>query len=114
VDKNRTIPECSASTCQYHALTESVVKDLKVAVQRTVEGQDQLKETVIHLTEAFKAMERIDKRMEKLEDSITLKDKEQDQKIDELRIFMYKSIGILTAIGTGFAVVMKFLPLLIV
>jgi hypothetical protein len=99
------IPECNSSTCQYHALTESVVRDLKVAVQRTVEGQDQLKETVIHLTEAFKAMDRIDKRMEKLEDSMALKDKEQDQKIDELRIFMYKALGsiatVMAAIGVA-------------
>ena len=111
---NRGLIDCNASTCQYHTLTENVIRDLKEAVQSTVEGQQQLRETVIHLTEAFKAMERIDKRMEKMEDATVLRDKEQDQKIDELRIFMYKALGVLAAIGTGLGVVMQFLPSLIV
>lgn len=108
------IKDCNASTCQYHALTESVVKDLKVTVQKVSEGQDQMRETVIHLTEAFKAMERIDKRMEKLEDATLRRDKEQDSKIDELRIFMYKAIGAMMAVSVGAGVFFKFAGLLVI
>ena len=91
--------ECSPQTCQYHVLTESVIGDLKKAVEKLMEGQDQMRETVIHLTEAFKAMERINHRMEQMEDLQRDKDKEQDGKIDELKAFMYKSMGVIASIG---------------
>jgi len=88
-------------------LTESVIKDLKRAVEKLMEGQDQMRETVIHLTEAFKAMERINHRMEQMEDLQREKDKEQDTKIDELKAFMYKSIGLVASLGVLGGVVLK-------
>lgn len=103
----KKIVECNANTCQYHALTEGVVKDLRIAVQRIMEGQEQMRDTVIQLTEAFKAMERIDKWIDKHEDTARLKDAEQDKKIDDLRVFMYKAIGAIAALGVALSFIMK-------
>lgn len=108
------IVECNASTCQYHTLTEGIVKDLRIAVQRIIDGQDQMKETVIHLTGAFKAMERIDNRMDKADTLFAEKNKEQDNKIDELRIFMYKAMGVVTAIGVASPIILKFIGALLI
>lgn len=90
---------CSPDTCQYHKLTESVITDLKGAVEKLLEGQDQMKETVIKLTENMKSFERIDERIVRLEELQRERDKEQDIKIQELRAFMYKMAGALTVIG---------------
>ena len=107
-EKRREDIDCTPQTCQYHVLTESVIADLKQAVEKLMEGQDQMKETVIHLTEAFKAMERIDARMEKLEDLQRVKDQIQDAKLDEVKGFMYKAMGALAAIGALGGVVLKY------
>lgn len=94
---------CNPDTCQYHYLTESVIKDLKESVVQLLEGQTKMSETIIQLTEAFKAIERLDNKLEKLEDEQKKKDEKQDEKIDQVRMFMYKVIGatgvIITAIG---------------
>jgi hypothetical protein len=85
---------CNPSTCQYHALTEAVVEDLKDAVHRLMEGQDQMKETVIKLVEAFKYMERLDAKIDKLEELHREKERDQDCEIKELKAFMYKIMGV--------------------
>jgi len=98
---------CNPDTCQYHYLTESIIKDLKRAVEKLMEGQDQMRETVIQLTEAFKAMEKIDNKIGQIEVLQREKDKEQDCKIDELKAFMYKSMGVVAAIGILIGVLLK-------
>ena len=99
---------CNSESCQYHALTESVISDLKAAVQKLTESQEQMKETVIQLAEAFKAMERLNKRIDKLENTLVEKNKEQDKKVDELRIFMYKALGAGMAIMGALSIALKF------
>lgn len=84
---------CLPSTCQYHALTDAVITDLKEAVHKLMESQEKMRETVITMTEAFKAVERLDARLEKMEDEQKSRDKDQDKKIDQLRAFMYKVSG---------------------
>ncbi len=92
-DERRGIA-CSPDTCQYHVLTESVIGDLKDAVQKLMEGQEQMSHTVIQLAESFKSVDRLDRRLEKIEDAQNAKEEKQDGKIDELRGFMYKVMGI--------------------
>jgi uncharacterized coiled-coil protein SlyX len=84
---------CNPSTCIHNALTEAVITDLKEAVHRLMEGQEKMRESLIVMTEAFKAVERLDTRITKLEDEQKFKDREQDKKIDNLRAFMYKACG---------------------
>jgi len=109
-DDRRISPHsCNPTTCQYHYLTEHVVSDLKVAVEKLLEGQIQMKETVIQLSENMKAFERIEQRLEKLEDWQIQRDKEQDQKIQELRAFMYKAMGAISAVGVIASFALKFL-----
>lgn len=96
---------CNPSTCQYHYLTENVIADLKSAVEKVIEGQGQMRETVIALTENMKSFERVDNRLEKLETLQRERDKEQDLKIQEIRAFMYKAMGAIAVLGVvaGFA-----------
>ena len=89
---------CEDSTCQYHTLTDSVITDLKDAVAKLLEGQTEMRDTVIQLAEAFKAVDKMADRLEKVEDLQRDRDKEQDKKIEGLRGFMYKAIGGLTTV----------------
>lgn len=98
MDKKYT---CNPETCQYHALTESVITDLKDAVKKLTEGQEQMNKTVVQLTEAFKWMDRIDRRVEKVEDLQRAKDREQDHEIGEVKGFMYRAGGV--AVGASVA-----------
>lgn len=91
--EDRRTEGCHPTTCHYHALTESVVSDLKEAVHKLMEGQEKMRESLIQMTEAFKAVERLDGRLSKLEENQGRKDREQDKKIDGLRAFMYKAVG---------------------
>lgn len=103
--------ECTPQTCSYHLLTENIIKDMKSAVDKLIEGQDSMRETVIHLTDAFKTMDRIESRLEKLEELQRETDKEQDQKIQELRGFMYKLMGVAAGAGAVMGVLLKFIGL---
>jgi hypothetical protein len=93
------------SFCQYHLMTEGSVEDLKAAVKNLTETQVHMRETLMQLSEVFRAVERLEKRMDRLEiqrDGIVEKcerkgeerNREQDEKLDEVRAFMYKAIGV--------------------
>jgi len=107
--------------CQYHINDHAVISDLKDSVRVIIEGQQEMRTSVIQLTEAFKNMERIEARIEKIEDLRSEREvkmdlrieKIEDQRADreerrekeirELRAFMNKALGILaatTAIGS--------------
>ena len=93
------------SFCQYHLMTEGSVEDLKAAVKNLTETQVHMRETLMQLAEVFRAVERLEKRMDKLEiqkeemvarceHRAEKRNTEQDSKIDEVRVFMYKAIGV--------------------
>lgn len=110
MDENeKRVHGCDSDTCQYHVLTESIIKDLRDAVGKLMDGQEQMRETVIHLTEAFKAMEKIDKRILRMEDLARDVNKGQDAKIDELRAFMYKSMGAITVLTVAGSALLRYL-----
>ncbi len=92
-EEHRRDSDCHPTTCHYHALTESVITDLKEAVHKLMEGQEKMRESLIQMTEAFKMVERLDAQINKMESDQERKDAEQDKKIDGLRVFMYKAIG---------------------
>lgn len=79
--------------CNVHPQFESVVKDLKDTTRYLVEGQVELKMTLIQLTEHLKGLERLEKRVDGMELLRREGDKIKDCKIDELRVFMYKVVG---------------------
>lgn len=106
-DRRKSVPfSCNPDTCQYHYLTQSVITDLKDAVAKILEGQAQMRDTVISLVETVKGFDRIDARIEKLEQERKEHEKIQDEQIDGLRIFMYKAMGIIgvLAVVAGFLV----------
>lgn len=86
-----------------------VIDDLRDSVKKLLEGQDELKVTVIKMSEAFKSMDRVESRIEKIEAEQKEKNKEQDEKIDRLRIFMYKAGGAWTALLIVGSILLKFI-----
>jgi hypothetical protein len=108
-DRRRVVPfTCNPDTCQYHYLTQAVITDLKDAVSKILEGQAQMRDTVISLVETVKGFDRIDARIEKMEQKARDEKVEQDIRIDELRVFMYKAIGVISvlAVAAGFLIKM--------
>lgn len=106
-DRRKTVPfHCNPDTCQYHYLTQSVITDLKDAVAKILEGQAQMRDTVISLVETVKGFDRIDTRIDKLEADRKEHEALQDRRIDDLRVFMYKATGIVgvLALLAGFLI----------
>lgn len=121
---------CTSEKCVYHDINETVIEDLKNAVKVLLDGQQDLKLSVIQLTEAFKSMDRIESKVDKLEEVFSLRlnrveddmkakldkledrqkelDKEQDAKIGEVRGFMYKVSGALAVLTAIAPILLKF------
>lgn len=106
-------------TCQYHNVNESVIHDLRDAVKQLVESHQEMRVSVMQLTEALKSMERIERKIDKLEEEHREdldkmwrmhreKDKEQDTKIEELKAFVYKISGAAVGAGGVIGFLMKF------
>jgi len=80
--------------CLYHELTDSVIKDLKEALKSLADGQMQMRETLVKLTEAFKLMERLDRRIDSVEQRV----KESEEEVSDLKVAVYKAGAIVGAL----------------
>jgi SMC interacting uncharacterized protein involved in chromosome segregation len=88
------------------------VRELKEMNQLLMQGQDQLKITAVRLVEAFKSVDRLHKKVDQLEEQYRIKDKEQDEKIDNVRMFTWKVSGVAASIPiliSGMALIGKIL-----
>lgn len=72
---------CNSDTCQYHYLTERLISDLRDAIVEIKDGQETMNRTVIELTQSIKGIDRVERRIDKLEEEQKQKDKEQDERI---------------------------------
>lgn len=106
-DRRKDPSSCNPSTCQYHYFTERVISDLKNAVEQLLEGQRAMSDTIVKLTENVKAIEKLDVRLEKLEDLQRNREKEQLEKLDEVRRFMWKVAGAISVIAPAIAILTK-------
>ena len=95
--------KCTPDSCMYHALTDSVIGDLKEAMKALADGQTQMRETIIKLTESFKSVERLDKRIDKAEEEI----KGNKQEVDTLKIGVYKAGAVIGALLLVLQVALK-------
>jgi hypothetical protein len=86
--------KCTPDSCMYHALTDSVIQDLKEAMRSLADGQMQMRETIIKLTEAFKSMERLDKRIDSVDERI----KGNEKDVSDLRVAVYKAGAVVAAL----------------
>lgn len=75
--------QCNPNTCQYHAVTEKVVGNLEVAVSEIVRSQAEMRENIIQLTEAVKSFQKMQERIDKMEERWEVKNEKQDEKIYE-------------------------------
>ena len=75
--------QCDPNTCQYHAVTEKVVGNLEVAVSEIVRSQAEMRENIIQLTEAVKSFQKMQQRIDKMEEKWETKNEKQDEKIYE-------------------------------
>lgn len=95
--------------CNYHNANDSVIGDMKEAVKALVAGQVEMRLSITQLVEAFKSMDRLEAKIDKLEARQIINDKDQDEKIQELRNFMYKCLGAGSAILTIGGFLLKFI-----
>lgn len=79
--------------CQYHMSDHAIIGDLKESVKVIIDGQSDLQMSVIQLAEAFKNMDRIEDRLEKIEIERRRQGERRDAEIKELRAFMNRSLG---------------------
>lgn len=84
---------CNAEECQYHQLTGAAIQDMRETVKALVEGQQQMRDNLIQLTEAFKQMDRLERRVDKMEERGEKDNKEQDVSIRKLENNFYKAAG---------------------
>lgn len=95
--------------CQYHTNDHAVISDLRDAVKIIIEGQQDMRASLIQLTEAFKNMERIELRLEKIEDRRRSDREKRDNEIAELKTFMNRAMGWAAAIALIGGILIKFL-----
>ena len=93
-DRRMNPHTCDSSTCQYHWLTENLIKEMKDAIVEIKEGQVEMRMTIVQLTQNVKEFDRIERRIDKLEEEQKKIDDKQDDKIDKNSIFQYKMIGL--------------------
>jgi biopolymer transport protein ExbB/TolQ len=97
---------CDPNECPSHDLTLAVVQELKEAVQKLMEGQEETKRSIVRLAEGFKTVERLERKIEHLEEIHRADVKEHQKNLAEVRAFMYKVSGVLAVV----AVLVPFLP----
>lgn len=87
--------QCNPNTCQYHAVTQKVVDNLEIAVHEIVRSQAEMRENIIQLTEAVKVFQKMQERIEKLEDKLEKKNAEQDLEIrqNSKQIYLVMAVG---------------------
>ena len=107
------------SICQYHTLNDSVIHDLRDSVKVLIDGQQEMRVSVMQLTEALKAMDRIERKIDKLEDAHKddldkfatnqrIRNKEIDIEIGNLKAFVYKVTGFAIAAGSILGLIFRF------
>lgn len=95
------------SSCMAHPQYEGMILDLKETAKALVEGQMEMKMTLIQLTENLKGLERLERRVDRIEEKHAKDDSIQGNQIDELRKFMYKMTGAIAVISVCGPLLMK-------
>lgn len=98
----------TSEVCQYHTYDHQVIGDLKSSVALIIEGQQEMRSSIVQLLEAFKYMDRLELRLEKIEEERRRQGEKRDKEIAELKTFMNKAIGYIGAAGIAGGILMKF------
>ena len=85
---------CNSRACASHMYIVEAVKELKEMNQLLLEGQRQLERVTIKLVESMKSVDRLHTKVDKIEAHQETVDKDQDGKIDNLRVFMWRTLGL--------------------
>jgi len=94
--------------CASHMHSEASIQELKIIVSKLSDGMIQVRESMVQLTEAFKALGKVDARLDKLEE-IHNRDSEANRKrLSDLEGNVYKAgaviAALLLAIEIGFRI----------
>ncbi len=95
---------CDSDKCASHLYIVEAVKELKEMNSLLLRGQNQLERTTIKLVESMKSVDRLYAKVDKLETHQEDVDKAQDIKIDKLRTFMWKTVGLAGSIPICFTI----------
>jgi hypothetical protein len=104
---------CDFSECPSHDVTLAVVQELKEAVHKLVEGQEETKRSIVRLAEGFKSIDRLERKIEHIEDIHRTDTKENQRNLAEVRAFMYKIAGVISAAAVLIPLLPKILGVLI-
>lgn len=99
--------ERRVTTCAAHPQYEVMVQSLKEGMRDLRTGQTEMQMTLVQLTENLKGLERLERRVDKLEAKHQVDEKYQGDQIDELRRFMYKITGAIAVISVLAPLVMR-------
>jgi hypothetical protein len=99
--------EVQNEICQYHMADHGTITDLKESVKTIVDSQMAVKSGLASLTEAFKSMDRLEARLEKMEVERLRQGELRDLEIKELRAFMNRSLGWAAAGILGLGIVLR-------
>lgn len=90
--------KCNSEECVSHMYIVEAVKELKEMNQLLLKGQNQLERTTIKLVESMKSVDRLHQKVDKLELHQEGVDTDQNVKIDKLRVFMWRTLGLASSV----------------
>lgn len=93
------LPKCDNEHCEAHVFTMDLISKLEGVTEKLMDGQHDIKENIIRLTENLLELQRTNQRYDKMCEEVKAKDKEQDDQIKHNSAFVNKAIGVVGAIS---------------
>jgi uncharacterized coiled-coil protein SlyX len=84
--------------CASHMHNEASIQELKIIVVRLSDGMAQVRESMVQLTEAFKALGKVDARLDKLEETHNRDAEDNRRRLSTLEGNVYKAGAIIAAL----------------
>jgi uncharacterized coiled-coil protein SlyX len=84
--------------CASHVHNEQSIAELKTIVSKLNDGMGQVREGMIQLTEAFKALGKVDARLDKLEEIHNRDSERNRERLERLESNVYKAGALIAAI----------------
>lgn len=102
-------------TCEVHENTMALIAKLDNFQVKLMEGQMEIKENLIRLTENILEMKRLNQRFDDMARELKVKDEKQDKEIHQNSAFVNKALGvvgsisIIAVIATGLMAILTYL-----
>lgn len=84
--------------CIYNEIHENAIVELKESVKVLLEGQRHMSEAIVQLTTSLKSIDRLERKIDKLEEHQREEIDKQEVKIEKLSAMVYKAGGAVAAV----------------